>query len=129
MELLDHVAMQIKNLRTSYNEGEGISQDALARRIQVAANTISRWETGVYRPSLEDLEKLARFFEVPITSFFPPEAQGKDDEIWVALLRTAKQLHPDDLEELRKYAEFRKARRIYEGKNRTSAQRKSTKHK
>jgi transcriptional regulator with XRE-family HTH domain len=121
--------MQIKNLRTSYNEGEGISQDALARRIQVAANTISRWETGVYRPSLEDLEKLARFFEVPITSFFPPEAQGKDDEIWVALLRTAKQLHPDDLEELRKYAEFRKARRIYEGKNRTSAQRKSTKHK
>jgi len=27
---------------------------------------ISRWETGVYQPDVEELEKLARFFGVPI---------------------------------------------------------------
>ena len=126
MELLDYVAAQIKNLRMTYRGGEGIPQDALAREVKVAANTISRWETCTYRPSLEDLERLARFFEVSITTFFPPETQGIEDENWLSLLRTAKQLHPDDLEELRKYAEFRKARRIYEGKNKTGARRKTT---
>jgi hypothetical protein len=49
-----------------------------------------------------------------------------EDENWLSLLRTVKQLHPDDLEELRKYAEFRKARRIYEGKNKTGPRRKTT---
>jgi transcriptional regulator with XRE-family HTH domain len=129
MELLDHVAAQIRYLRMSYNEGKGISQEALARELEVAANTISRWETGVYLPGLTDLEKLTRFFNVPITIFFPPETNATDDENLQALLRTARQLHPDDLEELRKYAEFRKARRVYEAKNKPVAGRKTTKHK
>jgi len=129
MELLAHVAAQIRHLRISYNEGTGISQEALARELEVAANTISRWETGVYRPSLDDLERLSRFFEVSITSFFPPETQGNEDDNWLSLLRTAKQLHPDDLKELTKYAEFRKARRIYEGKNKMGPRRKTTTHK
>jgi transcriptional regulator with XRE-family HTH domain len=129
MEPLDYVAVQIKNLRMTCNGGEGISQEALAREVKVATNTISRWETGVYRPSLDDLERLSRFFEVSITSFFPPETQGNEDDNWLSLLRTAKQLHPDDLMELTKYAEFRKARRIYEGKNKIGPRRKTTTHK
>ena len=129
MELLAHVAAQIRHLRINYNEGTGISQEALARELEVAANTISRWETGVYLPGLPDLEKLARFFDVPITIFFPPETNATDDENLRALLRTARQLHPDDLEELRKYAEFRKARRMYEAKNKPGTGRKATKHK
>jgi len=129
MELLTHVAAQIRYLRVSYNEGKGISQEALARELEVAANTISRWETGVYLPGLTDLEKLTRFFNVAITVFFPPETNATDDENLQALLRTARQLHPDDLEELRKYAEFRKARRVYDPKNKPDAARKTTKHK
>ena len=129
MELLAHVAAQIRHLRINYNEGTGISQEALARELEVAANTISRWETGVYLPGLPDLEKLARFFDVPITIFFPPETNATDDENLRALLRTARQLHQDDLEELRKYAEFRKARRIHEAKNKAGTGRKATKHK
>ena len=126
MELLDYVAAQIKNLHMTYRGGEGMSQEALAREVKVAANTISSWETCTYRPSLVDLERLARFFEVSIVTFFPPETQGMEDENWLSLLRTVKQLHPDDLEELRKYAEFRKARRIYEGKNKIAPRRKMT---
>ena len=130
MDLLDHVAARIKDLRVSYNSGEGLSQDALAAHLKVAPNTISRWETGTYRPSLKDLERISRFFGVSMMSFFPEEMIGDDeDENLKALLRTARQLHPADLEELRKYAEFRRARGIYQGKTRPKPGRKGGKHK
>ncbi len=130
MDLLDHVAARIKDLRVSYNSGEGLSQDALAAHLKVAPNTISRWETGTYRPSLKDLERISRFFGVSMMSFFPEDMVDDDeDENLKALLRTARQLHPADLEELRKYAEFRRARGIYQGTTRPRAGRKGGKHK
>jgi transcriptional regulator with XRE-family HTH domain len=130
MELLDHVAARIKDLRVSYNNGEGLSQESLATHLQVAPNTISRWETGTYRPSLKDLERISRFFGVPIMSFVPDELVDEDkDENLKALLRTARQLHPADLEELRRYAEFRRARSIYQGKTRPQPGRKGGKQK
>jgi transcriptional regulator with XRE-family HTH domain len=130
MDLLDHIAARIRDLRVSYNSGEGLSQESLATHLKVAPNTISRWETGTYRPSVKDLEKISRFFGVSIISFFPSEmAHDDDDENLKALLRAARQLHPADLEELRKYAEFRKARSIYQGKTRPQPGRKGSKHK
>ena len=130
MDLLDHVAARIKDLRVSYNSGEGLSQDALAGHLKVAPNTISRWETGTYRPSLKDLERISRFFGVSMMSFFPEDMVDDDeDENLKALLRTARQLHPADIEELRKYAEFRRARGIYQGKTRPRAGRKGGKQK
>jgi transcriptional regulator with XRE-family HTH domain len=130
MDLLDHVAARIKDLRVNYNSGEGLSQESLATHLKVAANTISRWETGMYRPGLKDIEKLSRFFGVSMMSFIPSELVGEDeDEELKALLRTARQLHPADLEELRKYAEFRRARGIYQGKTRPQPGRKGGKHK
>jgi transcriptional regulator with XRE-family HTH domain len=98
--------------------------------LKVTANTISRWETGTYRPSFKDVEKISRFFGVSIMSFLPPELiDAEEDENLKALLRTARQLHPADLEELQKYAEFRRARSIYQGKNRPQPGRKGGKHK
>ena len=130
MELLDHVAARIRDLRVNYNSGEGLSQESLATHLKVAPNTVSRWETGTYRPGLKDMEKLSRFFGVSIITFFPSEMVGEDeDENLKALLRTARQLHPADLEELRKYAEFRRAREIYEGKTRPKPGRKGGKKK
>ena len=130
MDLLDHIAARLRDLRVSYNSGEGLSQESLANRLKVAPNTISRWETGTYRPGVKDLEKIARFFGVSIISFFPSEmANEAEDENLKALLRTARQLHPSDIEELRKYAEFRRARGIYQGKTRPQPGRKAGKHK
>ena len=128
MDWLDHVAAKIRDLRVSYNNGEGLSQESLATQLKVAPNTISRWETGTYRPGLKDLERISRFFGVSIMSFLPDEMVGDDeDENLKALLRTARQLHPADLEELRKYAEFRRARGIYQGKTRPKPGRKGGK--
>ena len=130
MDLLDHVAAKIKDLRVSYNSGEGLSQEALAIHLKVAPNTISRWETGTYRPSLKDVERISRFFGVSMMSFLPTDmVDEEEDENLKALLRTARQLHPADLEELRKYAEFRRARAIYEGKTRPKPGRKGSKQK
>jgi transcriptional regulator with XRE-family HTH domain len=128
MDLLDQIAAKIRDLRASYNSGEGLSQESLATHLKVAPNTISRWETGTYRPSVKDLERISRFFGVSINSFFPSElTDANEDENLKALLRTARQLHPSDLEELQKYAEFRRARGIYQGKTRPKAGRKGGK--
>lgn len=112
MSLVEYVGRRIRELRTDYGGGEGLSQEALAKAIGITANTISRWETATYRPTIEDLERLARFFSVSILEFFPSEETPANDQI-TALLRAAKQLSPDDLEELHKYAEFRKARSLH----------------
>lgn len=111
MELFEYVAGRIRDLREAYGKA-GISQEVLAKEIKVTPNTISRWETGTYRPSLEDLDKLARFFAVSILGFFPPEQKVANEDI-AALLRTASQLEPEDLDELKKYAEYRRARSLY----------------
>lgn len=130
MELLDYLAARIRELRAGYNSGEGLSQESLAIHLKVAPNTISRWETGTYRPSVTDLERMSRFFGVSINSFFPSQLiDESEDESLKALLRTARQLHPADLEELQKYAEFRRARGIYQGKTRPKPGRKGGKHK
>ncbi|MGG6242732.1 helix-turn-helix transcriptional regulator [Nodosilinea sp. AN01ver1] len=113
MDLLKYIGGRIRELRQGYGGGDGISQDALAQALGVAKNTISRWETATHRPSIEDLEKLARFFGVPILGFFPPEEQPESDQLQ-ALLRAAQDLPDEDLEELRRYAEFRKARGLYQ---------------
>ena len=112
MDLFEYVAARIRDLRTSYAQ-EGISQEALAKGIGAATNTISRWETATYRPTLEDLEKLARFFNVSILQFFPRDKEEIEDDRIAALLRAAKQLDAHDLEELQRYAEYRRARSLY----------------
>lgn len=103
INLVEYVGGRIRELRG------GLSQEALAAKLEVATNTISRWETGIYRPSIEDLDRLARVFNVSILSFFPPEP-ATEDEQFVRLRKAASGLSPDDLEELERYAEFRKAR-------------------
>lgn len=115
-DIRSYVASRIREMRTSYG-GSGVSQEALAERLGVATNTISRWETGVYEPTLTDLDRLARELEGSILDFFPRVEDSSDKSKKVdALLRTASKLDPRDLDELKKYAEFRRARSIYEPK-------------
>ena len=126
LNLMEYVGKRIRDLRENYGEGQGISQEALAKELQVAPNTISRWETATYKPSLEDLEKLARFFTVSILQFFPREEAEKDEPL-TALLRTAKQLNSKDVNELRRYAEFRRAQSLYREGRRPAKGRKAAK--
>lgn len=112
MTLIQHVAKRIRELRATYANGAGLSQERLAEALGVATNTISRWETGTYRPSIEDLDKLARFFAISVMEFFPSqESKSSSKNVHIMqLLRVSKGLKPADIEELRRYAEFRRAR-------------------
>lgn len=127
MELFEFIAGRIRDLRLNYG-GEGISQERLAKELDVATNTISRWETATYRPSIADLERVARFFGVSILEFFPQEAAALNDRV-AALLRAAKQLKPEDVDELRRYAEFRRAQSLYTDGQRPRPGRKAKKAK
>jgi transcriptional regulator with XRE-family HTH domain len=110
-----YVGKRIRELRMGYG-GQGISQEALASELKVATNTISRWETGTYEPTLQDLERLSRFFGISIVLFFPQvEATDTKSKKVDALLRAAQSLQQDDLDELQRYAEFRRARSLQEG--------------
>jgi len=105
------IGEKIRKLRLSHPEGS-LSQDALAEKLGTAANTISRWETGTYKPTPEDLDKLARFFDVSITTFFPDIQAGTARVS--ALASATGGLSEQDFDEVIRYAEFRKARRTME---------------
>src|SRR5205809_8062457 len=71
-DIYEQIGKQIRELRTTLG-GQGISQEELAQAVDTTANTVSRWETATYKPSISDLEKLARFLATPITAFFPQQ--------------------------------------------------------
>lgn len=111
-DIYEQIGNQIRELRTTLR-GKGISQAELARVAKTTANTVSRWETATYKPSVADLEKLAQFFGVPITTFFPQEQPKSRTN---ALLSATADLEEDDLKEVTLYALFRRARRRKKGK-------------
>jgi transcriptional regulator with XRE-family HTH domain len=106
-DIYKQIGEKIRELRTTL-KGKGISQEDLARAMQTTANTVSRWETATYKPSISDLEKLARFFAVPVTIFFP---QLQPASRMNALLSATVDLNDDDLGEVTLYALFRRTRR------------------
>ena len=54
------IGFKIKELRTEY----GVKQKELAKKIHIAANTLSQFETGKANPGYDVLIALADFFEV-----------------------------------------------------------------
>lgn len=101
----EYVGQQIRELRNSWR-GKGLSQAALAQKIGVPQTRVSRWEVGVYRPSLDDVIALAKFFGVPIARFFPVEDAAP---AMVQLIAAASTLTPADLDEVVRYARYRSA--------------------
>src|SRR4051794_1319569 len=96
-EFYQQIGRRIRDLRKSYPRGE-MSQDTVAEKLGISPNTVSRWETGTYKPTPEDLDKLARLFEVPITVFFP---DLESDESRASMLASATGgLSKKDLEEV-----------------------------
>jgi len=118
MDLYEYVGQRIRDLRSNHGGLPGISQEVLAQKLGVATNTISRWETAKYHPTLADLERLGAFFGVSILEFLPQDqrqAASKQSEQISALLRAAQDLTEDDLVELRRYADYRRVRVQLEG--------------
>ena len=119
-DLYEAIGAKIRELREGYG-GKGITQEKLAEHMHTSANTISRWETAAYKPSVKDVSNLAEFFGVDISVFFP-RTEGVRAQ---AFLSSLGDLCDDDLEELTRYAQFRKARQSLEQAKRAGKSKKN----
>lgn len=62
---------QIRGLR----EGLGLSQEEFAKRIGMTKQAVSSWESGLVKPSVDTLAKIASEFGAKIESFFAMEGK------------------------------------------------------
>lgn len=100
-----HVGERIRELRFSANE-HTISQAQLARGVGVMPNTVSRWESGEYRPTMLDAQLIARFLGVSVGALFDEDGNRDLKEKIVDGLHD---LSEGDLSELLTYIQIRGA--------------------
>lgn len=75
----DSMSLRVLLLRSSHR----MTQEELATVIQVSRSTIRDWENGAGRPSAVKLYEMARFFHVPMESFFSAEDSSDSEMISV----------------------------------------------
>jgi putative transcriptional regulator len=61
------MSMTLKTLRKKH----GLTQEELAKKMNVARTTIMMIEAGKMTPSFEKADKIACFFDTPIEEIFP----------------------------------------------------------
>jgi transcriptional regulator with XRE-family HTH domain len=103
------IGIKIRELR----RGKDLSQEQLAKLMGTTPNTICRWEKGAYKPSIDDLTKLAEYFAVPIIDFFP---QPCPSEKTSALLGAVRGLQDPEIDTLIRFAYFCRATSSAPGK-------------
>ena len=108
MNVAQFVGQKIKEMRTSF-AGSGISQEDLAKELGVTSNTVSRWETAVYKPKLQDLDKLAVFFGTSISSFFPSDEGQITNNTLLRAAKAAEDLPETDKKAIQDFIEFKRA--------------------
>ena len=105
VNLHEAIASRLKTER----EARNLSQQELASRLGVAPNTVSRWETGTYRPRLDDLVRIAGALNLEVGDFLA-DNQPAERKPLERLMQLASRLSDEDLAELERFAEFRRVR-------------------
>jgi putative transcriptional regulator len=62
--------MEIENKVKKFRKKEDITQEQLAKEVEVSRQTINAIETGKYDPSLELALKIAEFFDTDVEEVF-----------------------------------------------------------
>jgi transcriptional regulator with XRE-family HTH domain len=119
VDLYVYIGQKIRELRKSHL-GKGVDQETVAQAVGTKANTVSRWESATYKPSLRDLEKLSRYFGVSISVFLPE----KEDSRVQALMSATGDLRDEEFDDLIEYAHFRRARRLLKDASNTRQRRR-----
>lgn len=60
-------------------KNKGMTQKELASSLGVALSTVAMWETANRKPDLEMLNKIAKFFSVPIDTLFVEDENLSDE--------------------------------------------------
>lgn len=88
MEHQMDLARRIRALRLE----RGLSQEALAERMEVSRQAVTKWESGAARPSTEKLLRLSQVLEVPLETLAGTEGTpgtGKGRALPLVLLGAA----------------------------------------
>ena len=77
--------MEIGNVISAKRKEQGLSQEQLAQEINVARQTISKWELNETLPDIESLRKLAVFLGFSIDSALDIDVDDDDDMEWMII--------------------------------------------
>ena len=67
--------METKDILADLRKKKGLSQEALAEKVMVTRQAVSRWETGETLPNTESLKLLSKLYDVTINTLLGAPAQ------------------------------------------------------
>lgn len=82
--MISSIGTRIRELRKIKN----ISQEELANELSVSRQTISKWESGIVSPDINNIEMISKFFEVStdyIINGKKNKTSTKQNNVWVIL--------------------------------------------
>lgn len=82
--MISSIGTRIKELRKIKN----ISQEELANELSVSRQTISKWESDIVSPDINNIEMLSNFFEVStdyIINGKENKTSPKQNNVWIIL--------------------------------------------
>lgn len=62
--------MELKEKLVALRKEKGLTQSAVAEKLDVSRQAISRWESGVALPSTDNLKSLSALYGVPVDYLF-----------------------------------------------------------
>lgn len=98
---------------TRFLETQNITQIELAKRMNVAASTVSSWCSGEKMPRMDKVEWMASFFGVTVTDLMNPYNPKPDilEDIDIAFYGEFKELSEDDKQTVRDMVTLMRERR------------------
>ena len=71
--------MELKEKLVALRKEKGLTQLAVAEKLDVARQAISRWESGVALPSTDNLKYLSSLYEVPVDYLLKEDSEMKNN--------------------------------------------------
>lgn len=72
--------MELKNIILQKRKEKNMTQEQLAEKLDVARQTVSKWETGETIPDIDSLKKLAILLEFSIDNALGIEMDNDNDD-------------------------------------------------
>ena len=71
--------MELKEKLVALRKEKGLTQSAVAEKLDVSRQAISRWESGVALPSTDNLKYLSSLYEVPVDYLLKEDSEMKNN--------------------------------------------------
>ena len=71
--------MELKEKLVALRKEKGLTQSAVAEKLDVSRQAISRWESGVALPSTDNLKSLSALYGVPVDYLLNSDNHERND--------------------------------------------------